>query len=566
MSTTGPGFRRAWGHTRWRWLLGSFAVSSTGDFLYDVALIVFIIEATDSPTWIAASVVVRMLAYVVLSPMAGVVADRYDRRRLLVSLDVVRAVLMAVLALIAWVDGSPVLAIAVMVASSAATAPSRPATVAATPLLVSEDDLAAANAAESIVFQLGFFVGPALGAGLVALAGPGPAFLANGVTFLLSALLLARVGDIGGGRRAVSDPGADDPEHLDPTDGGGIAEGIHVIRRVPGLATLVGLMTMSVVVFGFEDVVHVLIAEDRLGMDPSAVGVLAAATAVGGLLAAPVTARLAAGRSPGLLLVGAGVLSGVAVALLAITRTPALALVLLAVEGVGIIVFEVLSMTLLQRSCSEGVLGRVYGLVDAAGAAGQMAGSLSAPILLGALNLEAGLWIIGLAMAAVSLMSLPSIRAMATRTRAQRDELRPTTEVLARTPVFADIPQAGLERLARQLRPRSIAAGTVVVTEGDPADDVYVVESGELIVMTHRDGEVNRMGPGDVFGEIGLVRDIPRTATVKTVGDCALLVIAGRAFLDAVSGTGPLPDPLLRLVSHRLGRTHPWLEGRPRTD
>ena len=193
-------FRGAWRHRRWRWLLASYAVSTTGDFLYFVALIVLLYDATGSAGWVAASAVARMLAYVFLSPFGGVVADRFDRLRLLVWLDVARAAVMVVLAVVAWTDGSPALAIALAVACTVGTVPYRPATVAATPTLVGEDDLAAANALESVVAQVSYFAGPALGALVVAVTDPGTAFAANAMTFLISAALVLKAGPMGGGR------------------------------------------------------------------------------------------------------------------------------------------------------------------------------------------------------------------------------------------------------------------------------------------------------------------------------------------------------------------------------
>ena len=185
--------------------------------LYFVALVVFLYDATGSAGWVAAAAVVRMLAYVFLSPFGGVVADRFDRRRLMISLDLVRALVMGALAMVAWSEGPPVLAIALTVVCSIATVPHRPACVTATPALVAEDDLAAANAAESIVGQISYFVGPALGALVVAVADPGTAFLVNGLTFLASAALVTKAGHLGGGgagmkgreRTAIVDADAD---------------------------------------------------------------------------------------------------------------------------------------------------------------------------------------------------------------------------------------------------------------------------------------------------------------------------------------------------------------------
>ncbi len=116
-------FRGAWRHRRWRWLLGSYAVSLTGDFLYFVALIVFLMEATDSATWVAVSAIIRVLVYVILSPFGGAVADRYDRRRLMVVLDVARAGVMALIAVVVWSDGPPAVVVALTVVTRSSQCP-----------------------------------------------------------------------------------------------------------------------------------------------------------------------------------------------------------------------------------------------------------------------------------------------------------------------------------------------------------------------------------------------------------------------------------------------------------
>ncbi len=182
--TMSGSFRGAWRHRHWRWLLASFAVSSIGDFLYFVALVVFLIESTGSASWIAAAAVARLLAYAIFGTIGGVIADRYDRRRLMIVLDLVRGGLMLILAGVVWSDGHPAVVIGLTVVNAMASTPYRPALVAATPSLVHEDDLAAANAAEGIVGQVAYFVGPALGGLLVATVGTGAAFMANGITFV----------------------------------------------------------------------------------------------------------------------------------------------------------------------------------------------------------------------------------------------------------------------------------------------------------------------------------------------------------------------------------------------
>ena len=138
------GFKGAWRHRRWRWLLGSFAVSMTGDFLYSVALVVVLIEGTGSVGWVAAAAVLRVLAYVILGPFGGAIADRFSRRWLMVVLDTSRFLVMLAVAAVIWADGSASAVVALTVLNSVLTVPYRAAAVAATPHVVDEDDLAAA--------------------------------------------------------------------------------------------------------------------------------------------------------------------------------------------------------------------------------------------------------------------------------------------------------------------------------------------------------------------------------------------------------------------------------------
>lgn len=556
-------FRGAWRHRRWRRLLASYSVSLTGDLLYSVALVVLLAETTDSPaTWVAASVVARMVAYIVLAPIGGVLADRYDRRRLMVGLDLARVGVMTALAAVAWAGGPPILAVALTVANSAFTAPFRPAAVAATPNLVGEDDLVAANAAESVIAQISYFAGPALGALVVAVSNAGVGFLVNAATYAVSAALLAGVGDIGGGVRSGAGAGADDDDSGAGGSQGmlaGLGEGVAALRRVQGLAALTGFTSAAVFLFGYEQVVHVLVADERLHMGAAGVGVLAAALGAGGMLAAPFTARLGGGRNAGRLLVASGVAIGAPMVAMAATTNVVLACVLLAVEGLGVIGLEVLAMTLLQRACPEHLLARVYGVQDSITSAAQLLGSLAAPVLVAAVGLSPALVVGGSVMLVGTLLTAPGLDKVSLRTDDERRRLAPLADRLRLLGIFGDAPQATLERLARSAQVRSVAAGDVLFREGDATGDLYVVQRGVYSVVTAAGGEVNRLAADDWFGEIGLLRSMPRTATVTCVEDGELLVLDGRVFVDAVTADTVLPDPLRHTMLTRLVRTHPHL-------
>lgn len=537
--TMASSFRGAWRHRRWRWLLASFAVSSIGDFFYFIAIIVFLIESTASPSWLAAAAVARLLAYALFGTLGGVIAERYDRRRLMVVLDVTRAGVMVVLAVVAWNHGSPTLVIALTVLNSVASTPYRPALIVATPALVHEDDLAAANAAEGVVGQLAYFVGPAFGGLVVATAGAGTAFMVNAITFVVSAVLLARIGPVGGGRGRV----ADDVGEL-ASARTQIADGLRTVRAQPGIAALIAISGTVVFLYGFEQVVHVLVATNRLGMSASGVGILGGAIGVGGLLVAPFTARLGDGPSAGRLLALSGVLMGLPLALLALISSPVVAAVALFAEGAGGIAFEVLFITLLQRATPENMLARVFGLQDSVASVAQLLGSLAAPFLVAGVKLQASLWIAGgLGVAASMLLAAPLHR-LSTNCDAQRTRFAPITARLRKLSIFGDARQAALERIARAAGSRLIVAGQPVFAEGEDADEFFVVVNGTASVIKAGVGEVGRLGVDDWFGEVGLLRGVARNATVLAIDDLDLLVIPGSVFLEALTTNEMLPEPL----------------------
>ena len=338
----------------------------------------------------------------------------------------------------------------------------------------------------------------------------------------------------------------------------GVEQGMAVVRADPGLVALIGFVSAAVFLFGFEQVVHVLVA-DRLGMGANGVGVLGAAVGVGGLLMAPFTARLGGGRRGGGLLAASGLLLGLPMVALAVINTAAAACAVLVVEGVGVILSEVLFITLLQRSCPEESLGSVYGLQDSASAGAQLLGSIAAPLLVAGLDLSWSLVIGGGVVVVATILLAPGLHRLAVRVDDERQRVAPVVVRLRRLGIFGDASQAALERIARAARPVSVPTGHTVFTEGDQPDDLYVIDAGEVVVAIADRGEVRRLGPDDWFGEIGLLRRVPRTATVTATIASELLAIPGGVFVDALAIAEVLPDPLRLSMSARLAHTHPAL-------
>ena len=171
-------------HRAYRILLTGSTISQSGDWLYNVALAVYVFDRTGSAGWVAAATVLRLLPYVVLAPIGGVVADRFDRRRVMICSDVLRAVSMGALAATAAANGPVLLVTLLAFATTAFGTAYQPAMMAVTPSVVGEDDLAAANALNTLVDNLTIVVGPALGAALLAVTSPVFAFSVNALTFV----------------------------------------------------------------------------------------------------------------------------------------------------------------------------------------------------------------------------------------------------------------------------------------------------------------------------------------------------------------------------------------------
>jgi MFS family permease len=187
--------------------------------------------------------------------------------------------------------------------------------------------------------------------------------------------------------------------------------------------------------------------------------------------------------------------------------------------------------TVVQRALPDRLLVSVFGLQEAAMMAGLALGVLLAPLLVGLLGAQAAFAVAGLFLPVVVLAASSRLR------RIDDDAEVPTAELalLQGVPSLAMLPPRILERLAREVRTANFPAAAPVVIEGEPGDLFYVIRTGEVTVRQH--GELLRtLGAGDWFGEIALLRDVPRTATVTSVGELTVGTLARESFLEAVTG------------------------------
>jgi MFS family permease len=371
-------------------ILLSLAVSSCGDWLYNVALLAFVFQRTGSATWVALTTAGRVLPVVVFGPIGGVLADRYDRRRLIIASNIARALLMVALAAVAAL-GLPVI-FAPLIAAAATTIGivEPPCVAASTARLVGDAELGRAQALRAGIGQAAVVVGPALGAVVLLASTPAIAILLNALTFLCSAAAVGSIAPGPGFRPVASDGAAPNPGVFAE-----IAAGARALRGAPAAVRLVAADVLCSAVYGLLTVTLVLVSR-KVGAGDSGYGLMLGAFGVGGVIGAIVTARIEAAGQWRRMLALALALVGGALAALGVAPTLPLALGLAVLGGCGMIVGEVLSETALPRLLDDSVLARAYGLVFPASIGGIVAGSLIAGPLVATFGLTGALAVAGL--------------------------------------------------------------------------------------------------------------------------------------------------------------------------
>jgi hypothetical protein len=207
-------------------------------------------------------------------------------------------------------------------------------------------------------------------------------------------------------------------------------------------------------------------------------------------------------------------------------------------------------------------MSRVFGLFEAGVPATLLIASFITATLLHAYGLTTTLLAIGFGFSGASVLGLLPLWRADRRAMVAVRALEPRIKLLESLDLFAGASRFAVERLARAAAEVSVPADSVVIREGDEADALWVLVSGEVAVSARGEaGRVRRlrtMGPGTYFGEIGLLRRVPRTATVRAVEPCSLLRIEGPDFIDAVQNAG-ISSSMLSQSTARLARTHPRL-------
>jgi MFS family permease len=522
-----------------RALIGASAASQIGNWLYNAALLGYVYSATHSAGWVGAATICRLLPYVLLGAFGGAVADRYSRRTVLLAGDAVRILLMAAIAATVASAGPVALVIALTAVASAAGCAERPAAMALLPRLVGEVRLGPANALLHTVQDLGVLIGPAIGAILLAVAPAWIAFLANGATFAVSAVLIWTM-------------------RPDPAPAGGhtpgvaqLAGGLQTVRTTAYALWLIVIVAMAEFTYGAQTVQLVVYARESLGLGSGGYGVLLTAAGAGGLVSALVNGRLSTSRRVSLIVVVAGSLACATQLAYAGVQVLTIALVVTLIGNAGLVSCEVVGETALARIVPREALGRVIGIFDAASVAAMVAGAVLAPVLVASTSLRSSLLILGAVALAITLLCRLGLRGLDALNAQRADVLASRVKVLQDLPVTVGVPQIVLEQLAAAAQFCPLPPGVDVVVQGAPAHAFYAVVEGRVVV--HRDGKaVVHLGPGDSFGERGLLDYVPRNATITTEIDTTLLRVEGRALLDALDAAPGL-RPALDLSSTAPG-------------
>jgi MFS family permease len=508
----------------------AFLGSAIGDWAYATAIVVWAYDAGGAKAvgiWLG----VRFVLGALTAPIGAVYADRWPRRRLMMLTDGLRALLVTGAAILVAVDAA---SLVVFVLATLASLLASPFMIAQRALLPSLSrtpaELAAANGLHSTIESIAFFAGPAMAAGLLIVTDVPAVLLVNVVTFLWSLALVSRVVV----PAVVVEPSTSDEPGEQESFFSETMAGFKIIGRDRILLLTTIQVSLQTVIAGAMTVFLVVMADEILDSPESGLGALNAiigvGSIVGGMIAIARSHRSALGRD----LTAGVVLWSLPLVLVAVWPTPVACFVAVAMLGLANPLVDVNLDTIFQRTTPDQMLGRVFGALESCAIGTMALGALLMPLLLSVMPLRASLAVIALPVAALALIALPAM------IRFDASLVPPRgLELLRRLDLFTPLDQSTTEELARALTEVRYAAGDVLVTEGEESDLFYVIESG-LVEVTKTDALGERVlrteGPGEYFGEIGLLRDVPRTATITALEETVVLTLTRDHFLRAVSG------------------------------
>lgn len=481
---------------------------------------------------VAVAVLAGRVPSALLGPLIGRLVDRFPKRA---SLSVASAVCAVAAGGAAGAGGALVPVVVLTAVVSVGHVVVRAATWSALPALVDEAPaLTAANVVANAAEAVGVFLGPAMAGLLLSLQGPALAFGAAAALFGLAALLCSRL------------PAG--PARRQRPAGSGARQRL---AGLPALRLVLLLVLAQTVVSGGLVVLYPALAVDGLDASIGVVGLLTAVYGLGGVLGSLGLFALAGSSRLGAATAGSLLLWGLPLTLLPVAPVVVGAAVVLAVVGAANVVFDVATVTLTQRSVPAEQLGRAFGVFETTVGAGLGVGTLLAPWLDDLVGPTGALALLGGALAVAALLAALPLTRLDGELRAPARQVA----LLRGLAPFALLPVPALERLALALVRVEVPAGAVVTRQGERGSDYLLVDEGELDVAV--DGRaVATLQPGDGFGEVALLREGVRTATVTARAGTRLWSLDGGTFLEAM-GTGSLRQAAELVAAERLDRAAP---------
>ena len=543
-SQSASAFRSVLANPSLRNLELAWSLAILGQWAFVIGVSIYAFDAGGEQA-VGIVILLRFGLAAVTAPFAGLLADRNRRESVLLASAVSRVILLGAAAICVSLDTEPIVVYALAIAAAIAATPFRSAQAALTPTLArTPEELTAANAVASTVESVAVFAGPAFAGLLLAATGAAAVFAVTAGMLAMSALVLLRVHGPQTTPKGEVEASTLASEAL---------AGFRTIGREPALRVLMTLLAAQTFLFGSLQVYMVVLSVDTLSLGDAGVGYLNSAIGIGCVIGAVLAMGLTGVRRLSVAFVTGVFLVGAPLVALGFWTETIAAFVLLGVAGLGNSLLDVAGLTLVQRAVPEEVLARVFGVIQMLFYAALGIGAILAPSLLDWLGIDGALIATGLFLVVLTAVLAPLLIRIDSAAKApEADELN----LLGRTPIFAPLPGTTLEHLAGRLLPLRLAPGEVVVREGDAGDRFYLVAEGELEVSSDRT-PISTLGVGDSFGEIALLRDLPRTATVTVRSPAVLYALDRDEFLAAVTGHPASEQAAEAVVGARLSTFAP---------
>ena len=531
----------------------AFLLFNAVEFGTWIAILLYAYAAT-GPGSVGIVALVQLIPAAVVAPFAASLADRFRRDRVLCVGYMIQAVAFGATAVAMAAAAPPAIVYVFATCAAASLTVTRPTQGALLPAISrTPEELTAANGLSGTVEGIGLMLGPLAAAGILAFAQPMAVFAAGAAGCLIAAGLVLRLA--GAPALPVVHPAPVEHEDatVSPVDGEGLLAGIRAVARQGDTRLLVGILALRMLTSGAMDVLFVLLALEAFHIGESGAGLLNAALGIGTIIGGALTFSLVGRQHLAPALALAAIVSGGALAIIGTAAPVWLAVPLIVIGGIGYATCDMIGRTILQRVTPDRMLARVLGALEGIGLASLALGAVLVPVIVTVIGVQPTLVVVGLILpvgVGVGWFRLTSM---------DRTTLIPTRALalLRAVPLFAPLAPPQLEGVARRARWLTVELGEIVIREGETGDAYYVLESGQLEISQDATFLRESADWGYGFGEIALLRDVPRTATVTATRPSVLLTLGRADFLEVITGHPQAQAAATRVAAERAASGPP---------